>query len=274
MERRSYVKNAAILTAASLALRLAGMWFRIYLAGALGDQGVGLYELVQAFYAVFVTLATAGVSVAATRLLTEELAKGRGEARGMLRLLAGAALALGTLAAAAQWACADLAAALWLGDVRAADAIRAAAPSLPFMAAACVLRGFFLARRSVVPNAVSQLAEQAFRIGVSVFLLYRTAGQEIGVRCAAILAGSTASEVLSALLMLAFYGAEKRRCFGSAAIVAESDVAGSHGCAGDECGAFFKHFFNKSDGVGTEIAAGGEGCEFFFSGGKIFGGVD
>ena len=91
MRRGKKKKNAAILTAASLVLRLAGMWFRIYLANALGEQGVGLYELVQAFYAVFITLATAGVSVAATRLLTEELAQGREGALGMLRLLLAAA---------------------------------------------------------------------------------------------------------------------------------------------------------------------------------------
>ncbi len=213
MRRGSYVKNAAILTAASLVLRLAGMWFRIYLANALGEQGVGLYELVQAFYAVFITLATAGVSVAATRLLTEELAQGREGALGMLRLLLAAAAGLGVLAAAAQWCAADLAAVWWLGDARAADAIRAAALSLPFMAAAAVLRGFFLAQRRVTPNAVSQIIEQAFRIGAAVVLLSATAGEGICVRCAVVLAGSTASEVLSTALMLLFYGGVRRRGF-------------------------------------------------------------
>ena len=58
MRRGSYVKNAAILTAASLVLRLAGMWFRIYLANALGEQGVGLYALVQATAAEAATLPT------------------------------------------------------------------------------------------------------------------------------------------------------------------------------------------------------------------------
>ena len=89
--RPSYLKNAALLTGADVVLRLAGMGLRIWLANALGGEGMGLYQLVLAVYSLFVTLATSGVSVAATRLMAEELSRSRAEARGMLlRLLAAA----------------------------------------------------------------------------------------------------------------------------------------------------------------------------------------
>ena len=81
---QSYLKNAALLTGADVLLRLAGMGLRIYLANALGGEGMGLYQLVLAVYALFVTLATAGVSVAATRLMAEELAGGGWEMCGRL----------------------------------------------------------------------------------------------------------------------------------------------------------------------------------------------
>ena len=88
---KSYLKNAALMTGADVLLRLAGMGLRIWLANALGGEGMGLYQLVLAVYSLFVTLATAGVSVAATRLMAEELARSPAEARGMLHrlLLAG-----------------------------------------------------------------------------------------------------------------------------------------------------------------------------------------
>ena len=82
--RPSYLKNAALLTGADVMLRLAGMGLRIWLANALGGEGMGLYQLVLAVYSLFVTLATSGVSVAATRLMAEELSRSRAEARGML----------------------------------------------------------------------------------------------------------------------------------------------------------------------------------------------
>ena len=45
---QSYLKNAALLTGADVLLRLAGMGLRIYLANALGGEGMGLYQLVLA----------------------------------------------------------------------------------------------------------------------------------------------------------------------------------------------------------------------------------
>lgn len=98
--RQSYLKNAALLTGSDVVLRLAGMGLRIWLANELGGEGMGLYQLVLAVYSLFVTLATAGVSVAATRLMAEELsgpASARGAARGMLRRLLAAGLVLGCL---------------------------------------------------------------------------------------------------------------------------------------------------------------------------------
>ena len=85
---QSYLKNAALLTGADVLLRLAGMGLRIYLANALGGEGMGLYQLVLAVYGLFVTLA-------ATRRMAEELARGRAQARGMLVRLAGTGLLLG-----------------------------------------------------------------------------------------------------------------------------------------------------------------------------------
>lgn len=212
--RQSYLKNAAVLTVSDVVLRLAGMGFRIYLANALGGEGMGLYQLVLAVYSLFTTLATSGVSVAATRLLAEELERSPAKAHGMLVRLAAAALGLGSVALAAQQGLAAVAARWWLGDMRATAALRAASFSLPFMALSAVLRGFFVARRQVNANVISQLAEQTFRILGVCWLLERTAGLDAGRRCAIVLACGAASEAVSAGMMLLFYRREARRCFG------------------------------------------------------------
>ena len=131
---KSYLKNAVLMTGADVLLRLAGMGLRIWLANALGGEGMGLYQLVLAVYSLFVTLATAGVSVAATRLMAEELARSPAEARGMLHRLLLAGAGLGVAALAAQFGLAGLAARWWLGDARAAGALRVSSLGLPWMA--------------------------------------------------------------------------------------------------------------------------------------------
>ena len=215
--RQSYFKNAALLTGSDVVLRLAGMGLRIWLANALGGAGMGLYQLVLAVYGLFVTLATAGISVAAARLLTEELSRDKAAARGMLVRLVLAGLTLGGLAMVAQLATAGLAAKWWLGDVRAAAALRTSALGLPWMAVSAVLRGFFLARRRVEPNVLSQLAEQTVRIAAVVWALSRTQGWPDGSRCALVLAATALSEAVSTALMTLFYRREAARCFGSTA---------------------------------------------------------
>ena len=227
---QSYLKNAALMTGADVVLRLAGMGLRIYLAQALGGEGMGLYQMVLAVYALFVTLATAGVSVAATRLMAEELSEGetnRAAARGMLVRLLSAAVGLGALAWAAQFGLAGLAAKWWLGDARAAQALRLSSFGLPWMAVSAVLRGFFIARRRVSPNVLSQLAEQTIRIGVIYLLLEWAVSQKLddGAKCAAVLAATALSETVSALLMLLFYAREAKRCFGGAKSVRPADPA-------------------------------------------------
>ena len=212
---QSYLKNAALLTGADVLLRLAGMGLRIYLANALGGEGMGLYQLVLAVYALFVTLATAGVSVAATRLMAEELARGRAQARGMLVRLAGTGLLLGAAAMAAQYGLAGAAARWWLGDVRAAGALRVSAFGMPWMALSAVLRGFFIARRRVEPNVLSQLVEQSVRIGIIWYALEWGNAPDVSARCTAVLAATAVSEAVSACILLLFYRGEAVRAFGA-----------------------------------------------------------
>ena len=225
--RQSYLKNAALLTGSDVVLRLAGLGLRIWLANELGGEGMGLYQLVLAVYSLFVTLATAGVSVAATRLMAEELSApgGRAEARGMLHRLLAAGLCLGLAAMTLQLAAAAPAARWWLGDVRAAGALRVSALGMPWMAVSAVLRGFFIARRRVSPNVFSQLAEQTVRIGLVALALTRTEGLAVGLRCMLVLASTAASEAVSAVLMLLFYRWEAARCFAGTKAVCPAQPA-------------------------------------------------
>ena len=95
--RKTYLQNAALLTACGLVLRVLGMGFRVVLSSYLGGEGMGLYQLILAVYMVFVSLATAGINVASARLAAQSLARGRGMA-ATLRGLCGTALLFGCCA--------------------------------------------------------------------------------------------------------------------------------------------------------------------------------
>ena len=201
--RKVYFHNAMLLTASGLVLRMLGMGFRVVLSAYLGGGGMGLYQLILALYMVFVSLATAGINVAATRLAAQSLARGQGMG-ATLRGLCTTALGFGTAAMVAQALLAEPAARWLLHDIRAENALRILAPSLPFMAVSGALRGCFLASRRVTPNVVTQLIEQLVRMAVAVAGLRVLAQWGAGYGCAAVVLGNTLSEGVSCGLMLLF----------------------------------------------------------------------
>ena len=201
--RKTYLQNAALLTACGLVLRVLGMGFRVVLSSYLGGEGMGLYQLILAVYMVFVSLATAGINVASARLEAQSLARGRGMA-ATLRGLCGTALLFGCCAMLLQVLLAEPAARYLLHDTRAILALQILAPSLPFMAAAGAVRGCFLAARRVHPNVIAQLIEQIIRMAIAIAALRVLAQWGAGYGCAAVVLGSTVSEGISCALMFAF----------------------------------------------------------------------
>lgn len=226
--RQSYLKNAALLTGSDVVLRLAGMGLRIWLANELGGEGMGLYQLVLAVYSLFITLATAGVSVAATRLMAEELsgpASARGAARRHAAPSAGGRTCAGAVcrraAADDSGSCGPVVA--WRCPRRRCFARFSAGNAVDGGLGGAAR--FFHRRRHVAPNVFSQLTEQTVRIALVALALTRTEGLAVGVRCMLVLGATAVSEAVSALCMLAFYRRDARSAFAGQKAVRPADPA-------------------------------------------------
>ncbi|HIV87939.1 MAG TPA: polysaccharide biosynthesis protein [Candidatus Pygmaiobacter gallistercoris] len=211
MKKKLFLKNAVILTATGLLLRAVGMLFRIYIAGRIGDEGMGLYQLIFTVYNLAITLASSGASVAVTRMTADWLAKGNGSPRALCRRLLLYACGTGCAAGALQLLLARPVSRIWLGDERAALSLRLLAPSLPAIAVGAALRGYFMARRNVASASRAQLFEQAVRIAVVALLVDRALPLGVEYGCAAVVLGNTVSELLSCLWMLLSWRRDLRR---------------------------------------------------------------
>ena len=212
MKKRRFVKNAALMTGSTLLLRTVGMLFRVWLAGRIGSQGMGLYQLVTSVYLLTATFATGGVATAVTRLIAEELEKGT--PRSVERILRRAVmltLAVGAASCATVLLLADPIAAFGMGDARAAAGLRVSALSLPFMGITYCLRGYFIARRHVTPSLAAQLLEQGVRMAVVFALLDAAVGKGLGAVCAAVLIGDTVAEAAACLFLWIGYRRDRRR---------------------------------------------------------------
>ena len=46
LKKTLFIKNAAIMTSTGTILRIAGIFFKVWLAAAVGSEGIGLYHIV------------------------------------------------------------------------------------------------------------------------------------------------------------------------------------------------------------------------------------
>lgn len=211
MKKHTFLKNAFILTATSLLLRTVGMFFRVYMSGKIGAEGMGLYQLIFSIYVLASTFATSGISTAVTRLVAEEAPEGGRPASRILRRSLTLSATAGLLSGLAVFFAAEPISLYWLKDIRAVPALKILSPSLLFMGVSACLRGYFIARRKVSSSSNAQLFEQAVRMAVVFFLIDYFAPKGISYACAAVLLADTIAEGASCLYLGLSYRRDQKR---------------------------------------------------------------
>ena len=69
-----FVFNTFILLISSIILQVIKMFFSIYISNTIGEEAVGVFSLVMSVYMFGITLASAGINISTTRIVSEELA--------------------------------------------------------------------------------------------------------------------------------------------------------------------------------------------------------
>lgn len=218
-----FVLNGLLLSAVSLLLRTVGVSFNAFLTAKMGAAGTGLYQLVMSVYSPALTLATAGVNLAVSRLVAEELGKETGGLmRAVLRRCLAYAVTVSSLVGGVLFLLSETAAVSWLSAPDAAPLLRVLAMGLPVIALSSAMNGYFTAVRRVSRSAFAQVFEQVVRIGLTALLLAR------------LWDGGTASCLLA--IVAASVGADLSSCL-LVALLCRRDVAGLPRCSsGNEDG--------------------------------------
>ena len=206
MKKVLFIKNALVLTATSLLLRLLGVVFRVWLSTKIGSEGIGLYQIIFSFYILAATFATSGIYTAVTRLVADEMCIGGARSiKKIMRRSFSVVLLMAVLSLLLVFFGAEFIAKHVVSDVRATLAIRTLSLSLLFMGLSSCIKGYFLARRKSVPPSLSQIIEQLVRIFSVMFLVKHFASISIEYACASVLAGDVIAEFCSCLYLYLYY---------------------------------------------------------------------
>ena len=74
---QNYMYGAAILTAGVVIMKILGFIYKVPIANIIGDDGYSMFLATYNIYNVFLTLATAGLPIALSRMISEANAEGR-----------------------------------------------------------------------------------------------------------------------------------------------------------------------------------------------------
>ncbi len=207
-----FIKNAITLTLTSLLLRAVGMFFRAWLAGAIGSDGIGLYSQVFSVYMLISGLSSSGLNLAVTRLISEELILGgrRGAEIIIKRCLTAATVISVAFSLIIFFGRGFLSETL-VGDTRIESAFKILPFSLPFTAVCSCFKGYFMARKKSAPSSLSSLLEQAVRMGVIMSLAAKSLKKGLEHACALVVFGDVAAEFSSCILVYIMYMLDKRK---------------------------------------------------------------
>lgn len=197
-----FFKNAVILTATGFLLRGLGMVFRVYISARIGEEGMGVYQLITSAYFLFITLAQSGLAVTVTRLCAKHIALcDKRQAEGVLKSGLKIALFCGSFACLAMLLLSGIISRYWIGDLRAVSSLRMLSFSLPFIALCSVLSGYFIANKNVSYGCIAQILEQISRLAVAAFALYITKNKPLDTVLCSVVFANTLSEGISCLYL-------------------------------------------------------------------------
>ena len=200
------MQGAMILVAGTLIAKLISAAFKIPLQHYIGNTCMGIFNSAYQYYTIMFVIATAGVPVALSKLVSEANALGRGEEVKRIARLAGVTFfSFGALCSIALFFGADIIAKL-SNNPMAIQAIRAISPAVFFVSIVAVVRGYFQGMSNMIPTALSQIIEASGKVVLGLIFAYFAGvkGFDDAIKAAFAILGVTIGEVLAAVVML-FY---------------------------------------------------------------------
>ena len=197
--KKVFFSGVLLLTLSTVLVKVVGLVYKIPMLSYLGSEGMGYFHSAYEIYAVFCIIATAGLPVALSVLISASLAEGRErEAERIWQVSLSLFVIIGLVGSLLMWGLARPVCRL-IKSEDALGCIVSIAPTLFFVCVSSAIRGYFQGYQKMLPTAVSQLLEA---IGKLVFgLLFAhfalKNGADVPMLAAAAGWGVTAGTVLS-----------------------------------------------------------------------------
>lgn len=212
MKKQTYLKGAFILVLANALVKVIGALFKIPLANIIQEEGMAIFSTAYNLYACMFVIATAGLPVAVSKMVSASLAKRNyAETKKIFK----AALSLLTLIGLAGMLVLMLGARLFsVYAVKSPSSylsIIAISPAIFFVALLSAFRGYFQGHSDMLPTAMSEVAEALGKLVIGLLLAYLLMPSGVVNAAAGAVLGVTAGTFFACLIMAVTYFVRRDR---------------------------------------------------------------
>lgn len=158
-----FVMQAGILAIAGIIVRIIGLLYKSPLNSIIGDLGAGYYSTAYNIYTIILLISSYSIPSAIAKVISQKMALG--EYKNAQKLFHGALIyvvVIGGLASILTYIFAPI-----LAKGQAATVLKVFVPTIFFSGILGVFRGYFQARKNMVPTSISQILEQIANAVVS-----------------------------------------------------------------------------------------------------------
>ena len=160
----TFFGGAAILAVGIMVVKIIGMFYKIPLINIIGDQGTADFYNAYSIYSVLLTISTAGLPVAVSKMVSEANTLGHhNQVKKIFRLSMILFLSLGTLSFLILHFFSPQLAAM-MQDTMAAPGIKALAPAVICVGCLSAFRGYSQGHSNMTPTAISQILEAVTKL--------------------------------------------------------------------------------------------------------------
>lgn len=163
-----FVMQAGILALAGIIVRIIGLLYKSPLNSIIGDLGAGYYSTAYNVYTIILLISSYSIPSAIAKVISQKLALS--QYKNAQKLFNGALIyvaVVGGLASILTYIFAPV-----LAKGQAATVLKVFVPTIFFSGLLGVLRGYFQARKNMVPTSISQILEQIANAVVSLLAAY------------------------------------------------------------------------------------------------------
>lgn len=204
MKKNNLMSGALVMSIGGVLAKLFSAIYRIGLTRILGGVGIGIYQLIFPFYSLCVVLATAGLPMAISKVISKNKDKIPVVMKKCLLFTTIVSLTLTFILIVSAKGLATL-----QGQKQISLCYIVLAPTIIFVSVASVLRGYFQGKHNFVPSSVSNIFEQFVKLCVGLILSLSLISVSLFASIVGAIIGIVISEVVSLFILLLYIKRER-----------------------------------------------------------------